>query len=227
MRRRARRIRWSMSTPSSTCTSPAPTGYCPAVGDRIVVALYSGLPRALHIDTERAQLSIGTFGATIGHNAGASTFSMAAVYWNAARRGTVPFTGGASNPDELFSSDGPRRIFFNPDGTAITPGNFLFATGGGTGLIKPDAAAADGVYTATPGFLPFFGTSAAAPHAAGIAALVKSAAPSLNNTQIRRVLTGTAMDNMASGIDRDSGYGILSAPAAVAAAKALAASLIQ
>ncbi|MGI4831636.1 MAG: S8 family peptidase [Janthinobacterium lividum] len=207
--------------PSSTCNTATPTGYCPAAGDRIVVALYSGAARALHIDTERATLSIGTPGATFGHNGGANTFSMAAVYWNSARRGAIPFTGGIANPDEAFSSDGPRKIFFNPDGSAITSGNFLFATNGGTTLIKPDAAAADGVSTATPGFLPFFGTSAAAPHAAGIAALVKSANPSLTNQQILSILRSTTLDNMESGIDRDSGYGILSVTNAVAAAKSI------
>ena len=207
--------------PSSTCSSSAPTGYCPAAGDRIVVALYNGAPRALHIDTERATVSIGTSGATFGHNAGVNTFSMAAVYWNAARRGPAPFVGGATNPDEAFSSDGPRKIFYNADGSPIMPGNFLFATLGGTTLLKPDAAAADGVSTATPGFTPFFGTSAAAPHAAGIAALVKSAKPTLTNAQIRAILTSTTVDNMEPGADRDSGYGILIAPAAVQAAKSM------
>jgi subtilisin family serine protease len=207
--------------PSTTCSTTTPTGYCPAAGDRIVVALYAGARRALHIDTERATVSIGTAGATFGHNAGLNTFSTAAVYWNAAKRGPTPFVGGASNPDETFSSDGMRKIFYNPDGSAITPGNFLFSTNGGVTLIKPDAAAADGVSTATPGFLPFFGTSAAAPHAAGVAALVKSAKPSLTNTQIRNILTSTTLDNMAPGVDRDSGYGILSAAAAVQAAKSM------
>jgi hypothetical protein len=207
--------------PGSGCTTATPSGYCPAVGDRIVVALYNGQTRALHIDTERSTLTIGTSGATFGHNAGKNTFSMAAVYWNAAKHGAVPFTGGASNPDETFSSDGPRKIFYNPDGTAITPGLYTFASGGGTTLIKPDAAAADGVFTATPGFLPFFGTSAAAPHAAGIAALVKSANPSLTNQQIYAILHNTTLDNMEPGIDRDSGYGILSALNAVNAAKSV------
>ncbi|MGI4757248.1 MAG: S8 family peptidase [Janthinobacterium lividum] len=197
------------------------TGGTLASGSRIYVAQYSGAARALHIDTERATLSIGTSGATFGHNAGASTFSAAAVYWNAARRGPIPFTGGSTNPDESFSSDGPRKIFYNPDGTPITPNNFLFATSGGRTLTKPDAAGADGVSTATPGFLPFFGTSAAAPHLAGIAALVKSANPSLTNTQIRSIMTGTTLDNMAAGVDRDSGYGIVSAAKAVAAAQAI------
>ncbi len=189
-------------------------------GSRVYIALYSGVVRALHLDTERAQLSINTSGATFGHNAGASTFSTAAVYWNAAKRGATPFTGGSSNPDEYFSSDGPRKIFYNPDGTPITPGNLLFSTNGGQTLQKPDAAGADGVNTATPMFQPFFGTSAAAPHLAGIAALVKSVNPSLTNTQIRNIMTSSALDNMAPGVDRDSGYGIVSALNAVNAAKA-------
>ncbi len=205
--------------PSSTCGTATPTGYCPALGDQVVIALYNGARRALHVDTERATLSIATSGATFGHNAGASTFSMAAVFWDSARTGVRPFVGGAANPIEVFSSDGPRKIFYNPDGTPITPGNFLFGTNGGVTLVKPDAAAADGVTTKTPLFSPFFGTSAAAPHAAGIAALVKSANPALTNVQIRRMLTGAAIDNMEPGVDRDSGYGILAAVPAVAAAQ--------
>ncbi len=198
------------------------TGFTAAAGDQIVVSLSSGAPRAIHIDTERATVSIGTSGATFGHNAAASTFTLAASYWNSAHTGAKLFSG-PRNPVETFSSDGPRQIFYNPDGTPITPGNFLFSTAGGTTLQKPDATGADGVSTATPGFLPFFGTSAAAPHAAAIAALVKSAAPSLTNTQIRNILTGTAIDTMALGVDRDAGYGLLMAPAAVAAAQALVA----
>jgi subtilisin family serine protease len=70
----------------------------------------------------------------------------------------------------------------------------------------------------TPGFLPFTGTSAAAAHAAGVGALVKSANPNLSNVQIRAILQDTALDNMASGWDRDGGYGLVMASQAVAAA---------
>lgn len=196
------------------------TGGFPA-GSRVYVVQYSGETRALHLDTERATLTISTAGATFGHNAGLNTFSTAAVYWNAARHGAAPFTGGNANPDEYFSSDGPRKIFYRPDGTPITPGNLLFSTDGGQTLQKPDAAGADGVSTATPTFQPFFGTSAAAPHLAGIAALVKSVNPLLTNMQIRNIMTATTLDNMEPGIDRDSGYGIVSASKAVAAAQAV------
>jgi hypothetical protein len=57
------------------------------------------------------------------------------------------FTGGPYNPVQAFSSAGPRRMFFQADGTAITPGNFLFSTSGGILLNKPNLAAADGVTT--------------------------------------------------------------------------------
>jgi subtilisin family serine protease len=67
----------------------------------------------------------------------------------------------------------------------------------------------------TPFFSPFFGTSAAAPHAAAVAALVWSAKRSATGAQIYNAMTSTALDIRAPGIDRDSGYGIVMAPAAI------------
>ena len=180
----------------------------------IVIAKYRGDTRAIHLDTERGALSIATSGATFGHNAGKNTNSMAATFWNSARTGARPFTGPA-NTNETFSSDGPRKIFYNPNGTPITPGNLLFSSNGGTTLQKPDFAAADGVSTNTPGFLPFFGTSAAAPHAAGIAALILQAKPNYTPAQVQAAMRATALDSMAAGVDRDSGYGIIDAYGAV------------
>ena len=55
----------------------------------------------------------------------------------------------------------------------------------------------------------FFGTSAAAPHAAAIAALLKSANPALTLAMVRDALQNTAIDNEAPGIDRDAGNGII------------------
>ena len=81
---------------------------------------------------------------------------------------------------------------------------------------KPDVTAADGVVAKTPGFLPFFGTSAAAPHAAGIAALILQARPDYTPAQIKQAMIATTVDNMAPGVDRDSGYGIAMANAAIA-----------
>ncbi len=140
----------------NNCGTASASGYCPAVGDRIVSVLFAGSARALRFDTNRGTLQIGTDGSTFGHNAGLNTISMAATYWNSAKTGTKAFTGFA-NPTETFSSDGPRKIFYQPDGTPITAGNYLFGTNGGTTLQKPDATAADGVNAKTPGFAPFSG----------------------------------------------------------------------
>ena len=196
---------------------------------QVVIAALTGAaqPRALHLEAFFGEpLLISTAGQTHGHaatggcalsNPGCAgrSFGVAAVAWNSARGATRPFVGGASNPTEPFSSDGPRRVFYYADGTPITPGNFLFGTGGGVVLQKPDVAAADGVSTRTPGFSPFYGTSAAAPHAAAVAAIVKSAKPSATGAQIYGALTSTALDIRAPGVDRDSGFGIVMAPAAV------------
>ncbi|HEY9635373.1 MAG TPA: S8 family serine peptidase [Coleofasciculaceae cyanobacterium] len=179
-----------------------------AVGSRVIVVQYSGSRRFLYLSANRGRLEISTPGQTEGHSAAANAFSVAAV--NAQGR-TTPFTGGAANPVETFSSDGPRRIFYKADGTPITPGNFLST--GGVVRQKPEIAAADGVKTTLPpgGLNPFFGTSAAAPHAAAVAGLLKSFRPSLTSAQMRSLLTSTALDIEATGVDQDSGYGIIMA----------------
>ncbi|MBI3881513.1 MAG: S8 family serine peptidase [Verrucomicrobia bacterium] len=181
-------------------------------GERIVIVKFSGAGRFLHLDTGRSAISLSTSGMTRGHNAsGASNaFCVAAV---PVPIPTAPFSGGAANPVETFSSDGPRRMFFNANGTALTPGNF--SSTGGQLFQKPDLTAADGVATTVPGFSSFFGTSAAAPHAGAIAALVKSFNPLLTPAQIRAILTGSALDIEAAGVDRDSGAGIVMALAAL------------
>ncbi len=101
-----------------------------------------------------------------------------------------------SIPIEPFNSDGPRRMFFNSDGTAITPGNVLFGdfqNPGGVTLNKPDFAAADGVATGLLPYNPFYGTSAAAPHAAAIAALIVQARPAITPGQMRAVLSASVL----------------------------------
>jgi uncharacterized repeat protein (TIGR01451 family) len=179
-------------------------------GERLVVVKASGDARFLHIDTIRGRLAIATAGNITGHAVAADAFAVAAVDANDSFPN--PFIGGVTDPVESFSSDGPRRVFYNPDGTAITPGNFSVT--GGLLRQKPDIAAADGVVTTLPpfsGLNPFFGTSAAAPHAAAVAALLKSFNPNLTPAQIRAVLTSSALDIMAPGVDRDSGAGIVMA----------------
>jgi uncharacterized repeat protein (TIGR01451 family) len=186
----------------------------PGQGDRIVIVKTSGAGRFLHLVTSRGKLSTSTAGATRGHSATAAGYGVAAV--DVATSYPFPFSGGGVNPVETFSSDGPRRIFFNSDGSPITPGNY--SSTGGTVLQKPDIAAADGVATSLPyPFDPFFGTSAAAPHAGAIAALLLSYDPALSPSQVRNALTTTALDIEDAGPDRNSGAGIVMAYAALQA----------
>ncbi len=184
-------------------------------GVKLAVALSSGSPRFLHLNTNRGRLAQATAGQTSGHSAAEGAYSVAAV--DQADAGGGAFTGGPANPVETFSSDGPRRVFFDAAGVPYTPGDF--SSGGGVVRQKPDITAADGVATATPGFAPFFGTSAAAPHAAAIAALLLDEKPSLTDAEVDALFAATALDIEAPGTDRDSGYGIIDAFALVDAAQ--------
>lgn len=115
---------------------------------------------------------------------------------------------------ERFSSDGPSHVFYLADGRQITPGD-VSATGG-VRRLKPDLTAADGVTTTAPGFETFYGTSAAAPHVAAIAALLVSARPSATNARIRAALTAGTLDLGRPGFDSVTGHGMLMAGPALA-----------
>src|SRR5204863_7534876 len=114
-----------------------------------------------------------------GHPAANGAIAVAAT---SAAGLAAPFTATAVT--EYFSTEGNRRVFFNPDGSQVTAGNF--SATGGTIRLKPDLTAADGVKTSLPSpFNPFYGTSAAAPHAGAIAALVWSRNRALTPKQVR------------------------------------------
>ena len=186
-------------------------------GNRLVVFKHAGAHnRYFHLNTFRGGLSVASAGETHGHSHAANAYSVAATpalrAWSpATANGSYPNPFSTANQIELFSSDGPRHLFYHADGTAITPGD-LSSTGG---LVrqKPDLTAADGVsVTGVGGFgSPFYGTSAAAPHAGAIAALLKSASPTVTAGEIRTALTSSAVDIMQPGADRDSGAGIVMA----------------
>jgi len=189
----------------------APTGF------QLAVIRFSGADedRYFHLNTNRGRLLNSTPGQASGHAAAVGAFGIAAVDVASAPGGAGnPFDG--SEPVETFSSDGPRRIFFDASGTPLTPGNF--SSTGGVVRQKPDFAAADGVMTATDVFFPFnpfFGTSAAAPHAAALAALLIDAGVFTTPDQVRTAFENTAIDIEAPGVDRDSGHGIIDINAAL------------
>ncbi|HLG16158.1 MAG TPA: S8 family serine peptidase [Blastocatellia bacterium] len=187
------------------------------IGNQVVVLKKTGAAnRFFYLSANRGRLNMNTEGQMRGHSCAENAFGCAATpaaQFAGPPNPMGPFPGpfNATNTVELFSSDGPRRLFFNSNGSAITPGNF--SSTGGLLRQKPDITAADGTtVTGAGGFpSPFFGTSAAAPHAGAIAALLKSANPSLTRTQIRNALINTAIDIEGPGVDRDSGAGIVMA----------------
>ncbi len=203
-------------------------------GYRVAVVKYSGADRFIALNVIRGRFvasgslkAFSTNGVTNGHSAAANAFSVAAA--PAAGAFTRPLeTGDPANPAgpypglftasskwERFSSDGKRRLFYNADGTAITPGNV--SSTGGTVRSKPDITAADGVATSVTGFQPFFGTSAAAPHAAAIAALLLSGKPTATPAQIRTALVSSSIDLGTPGFDTVTGNGVIMAGPALAA----------
>lgn len=194
-------------------------------GNLIVIVKQSGNARFLYVGNYDGVLQYATSGQILGHNGSRKSISIAAtpaaeadIYRPGSPTGPFPNAFNAGNSVELFTSDGPRHIFFEADGTPITPGNF--SSTGGQVLQKPDFTAADGnAVTGSGGFeTPFFGTSAAAPHSAALAALVKSANPGISNAGVIAALKASAIDIMAPGWDRNSGHGIIMAYEAVVAA---------
>jgi hypothetical protein len=192
-----------------------------AANNRIVVFQNPGAAdRFFHLGLIRGKLALATGGETHGHSAASGAYTVGATpaadaFTTGYPSGPYPDFFSAGNVIELFSSDGLRRIFFHGDSTPITPGNF--SSSGGSVLNKPDITAADGVsVTGVGGFgSPFYGTSASAPAAASVAALLLAAQPTLSPSEVRTALASTAVDIMASGYDRDSGYGIVMALPAI------------
>ena len=180
----------------------------------VIVKAPDAAERYLRLGTHGGELAIATAGETYGHLAAENGIGVAAVDVREAAGAGGVFHGTESVDTD--SSDGPRRIFFEPDGAPITPGDY--SSSGGRVLQKPDLAAASCVSTATPGFSPFCGTSAAAPHAAAVAALLLEAAGgpgAFTLPRLRAAMAEGALDIEAEGVDRDSGAGIVMAGAAV------------
>ena len=185
-------------------------------GLSLVVVKTSGSDRYLRVHAHGGSLGIQTAGNLYGHSAAENAVSVAMVDVRTAAGSGRVFNGTESV--RTNNSDGPRRIFFRPDGTAITAGNF--SSTGGKLLQKPDLTAATCVSTATPGFSTFCGTSAAAPHAAAIGALMLEAAGGPDLVTLEQLRTGmtsgtAVLDIETTGVDRDSGAGIVMALGAV------------
>src|SRR4029450_10164231 len=163
----------------------------------VLVQRFAGEPRRLELFClGAAALEHGpAAGSIIGHPALPSVVAV----------GAVDVDDPGLDNVEPFSSHGPARIDF--------PTPELRA--------KPDLVAFDGVaisnaggFPACPPFCAFFGTSAAAPHSAGVAALVRGGDSALTPGGGQAALTRGAVDIAVRGSDDVSGFGRLDAVAA-------------
>lgn len=155
-----------------------------------------------------AKASSDTFGPTIfGHAAAAGAVATAAVHY--------------SNPNQLekFSSRGPVKHFFEPVKPGNEPADPLPSP---ETIAKPDIAATDcgettffASFVAGEGAWRFCGTSAAAPHAAAVAALEREAEPAATVEELREAQAGTAKPVGSFGPNA-VGAGLLDADAAIA-----------
>lgn len=155
--------------------------------------------------TEYSQSAGGdTVGPTIfGHNGASGAVTVGAVRYN------------ATSAPEIYSSRGPLTNYFGPVAGTSPASPISPQT-----IQKPDLAATDcGLTTffaptSTPSVYRFCGTSAAAPHAAAVAALMRQANPSLSLQQLRTALATTAKPVGGFGIDA-VGAGLVDAFGAV------------
>jgi hypothetical protein len=145
--------------------------------------------------------------------AGAETVG-AAYYRNTPVFGTNPATL------EGFSSTGTIPILFDTAGNRLPTPEIRQ---------KPEIVAPDGANTTFfggdsdgDGFPNFFGTSAAAPHAAAVAALMLQAVPGSSPINIYRALEETALGMGTPGFDNASGFGLIQADQAIARLQSLA-----
>jgi hypothetical protein len=104
--------------------------------------------------------------------------------------GAIDYTKWQTGPQEEYSSQGPTNDW-----------------NGSSARVKPDIMGPDGVTTYTYGDKSFHGTSAAAPHVAGIAALQLSINPSVTPDELQRLLEANAIDMSYSGKDNLYGWG--------------------
>lgn len=132
----------------------------------------------------------------------------------AARYSQTPPFGVTPALLEPFSSGGNTPILFDTAGNPVT----ILRD-------KPEIVAPDGTNTTFfgsdsdgDGFPNFFGTSAAAPHAAAAAALMLEANSILSPQMVYDILEFGAADMGVSGFDLDTGYGLIEADAAIAEA---------
>jgi hypothetical protein len=193
---------------------------------------------AVETDGQTSPSPIGNYAtnsATLqGHPGAAGAAAVgAAFYFQTPACGTSsaviePYSAQGGAPI-LFDTSGNRLAtpvirqkpdFVGPDGVNDTFLGFTLASSdingiqiGANGLLPSTVTECQNV----PSYPNFFGTSAATPHAAGIAALMLQSNAAATPTQIYTALQGTALPMTATTPNFNTGYGFIQADAAYAA----------
>ncbi|MBD2700199.1 S8 family serine peptidase [Spirosoma sp. BT702] len=153
----------------------------------------------------------------VGQSNSSRCISTGAAYY----RDTPAFNNGLTTANlEYYSSAGGTPILFDLNGTRLTSP---------ITRQKPEITSVDGTNTTFFGFDAegdgkpnFFGTSASAPHAAAVAALMKQKVPSITPAAILSALKSTALDmddpstpGFDAGFDFGTGFGFIQADRAL------------
>jgi Ca2+-binding RTX toxin-like protein len=155
-------------------------------------------------------------GTVYGHAAAKGAIAVGAAYY-----AQTPAYGTSPPVVEYFSSGGPTRVLFDTAGNLLASPDIRQT---------PQIVAPDGGDTTF--FGSFFGTSAAAPDAAAVAALMLQADGALNAGDVRNLLEDSAIDmnnpatpGFDTGFDYGTGYGLIQADKAVRYAATLTIAL--
>jgi hypothetical protein len=147
-------------------------------------ATYKVRIRCLNADVKNELFHVVVLGGSLEH---------------ATEKGSIPFPGDGAQVLAVGAVDSEnRRVYYS-------------SCGPNSSLPKPD-------FVATVPFpsvcreKPFAGTSAAAPQAAGIAALLWSSRTDANATQIAASMKKAALDLGLPGHDHETGYGLIRLP---------------
>ncbi|MBX7245579.1 MAG: S8 family serine peptidase [Candidatus Sumerlaeaceae bacterium] len=154
----------------------------------------------------------------VGHAATQNAIAVGAMYYREKVNNGNFYLPNTQLDVESYSSKGGTLPYWISD-------NGLTRYGTAQNVTKPEMTAPDGCDntffpniaqdTDGSGYPNFFGTSAAAPHAAAVAALILSRTPSLTPAQVYSRMTSTATDSETAGWDNLSGYGLINALTAV------------
>lgn len=186
--------------------------FCGAQDQRFRIAIF-GVGMGCSLASFGFQAGIFDQAQTYGHAAAAEANAVAAVFYGEIDTDGAVFAPAGQIDVEPFSSlGGDLPFFFDGSGNPLP--------GAPVTRFKPEMAAPDGTNTTFFGtdigfdadaHPNFSGTSAAAPHAAAVAALMKSASQDLTPAGVRQVLQAAAVDIEAIGTDALSGAGLVDA----------------